>query len=156
MNDNDILLTEAVFEASKVVAVSLARARAFLYFPGHAKCVSIRGGAQSLSARGERASIKIVIGSGNEKVERKYRVSQYMQLSWDDVKDIIPISKEDNTMVNEKQIHEELMEEYKSKARAYESIYNNTTGLAQDKAWQEMMLYFRKIDDLVRLARGGN
>jgi hypothetical protein len=55
--------------------------------------------------------------------------------------------------MNEKETHQQLLDEYISKAKAYESIYNNTTGEAQDKAWEEMTLYLRRIDDLVRLAR---
>jgi len=46
-----------------------------------------------------------------------------------------------------------LFDEYVSRMNAYESVYNNSVGKAQDEAFEQMQKYRLKVEDIIRMSK---
>lgn len=86
---SNLILTQEMFEASKILAPAICRGRASLYFDGYGirKSLSIRGASRA----GQSPYIVIKIEIEFKKTSYQYPLSEYMALDWSAMKELISV-----------------------------------------------------------------
>ena len=86
---NDLILTQEMFEASKILAPAICRGRASLFFDGYGirKHLSIRGASMS----GKSPYMIFRIDIEFQKTTYQYPLHEYMALNWPEVKELIGV-----------------------------------------------------------------
>jgi|GEM_PF-1682714 len=85
--DNNIKLTEELFEASKILAPAISRGRASLYFDGYGirKSLQIIGSSRA----GQSPCIRIRLDIELVKTVHQFPLLKYMNLKWSDMKELL-------------------------------------------------------------------
>ncbi len=86
---NDLILTQEMFEASKVLAPAICRGKASLFFDGYGvrKYLTITGRTWA----GEKPRIKITTEIDFEKAVHEFELQKYMELEWPAIKELISV-----------------------------------------------------------------
>lgn len=94
---SDLILTQEIFEASKILAPAITRGRASLYFDGYGirKALSIRGASHA----GKSPYIVLRIDIEFKKTTYQYPLHEYMELNWSDIKELIGILDDEPTWI---------------------------------------------------------
>lgn len=94
---SDLILTQEIFEASKILAPAITRGRASLYFDGYGirKSLSIRGASHA----GKSPYMIFRIDIEFKKTTYQYPLHEYMNLEWSDVKELISVLDAEPTWI---------------------------------------------------------
>lgn len=86
---NDLILTQEMFEASKILAPAICRGRAALYFDGYGvrKSLLISGSSWA----GKRPCIRVKTEVEFKKTVTEFKLLDYMELQWSDARKLISV-----------------------------------------------------------------
>ncbi len=94
---NDLILTQEMFEASKILAPAICRGRASLYFDGYGigKWLMIVGTMHS----GKKPRIKFITEIEFRKTIHEFKLLEYMKLQWSDVRELLSVLDDEPTWI---------------------------------------------------------